>query len=129
MIEVRDVCFSYGRYDVLKGVSFRAESGECVGILGNNGAGKSTLVTCLNRIRVPSSGTVLLDGKNIADMSRNELARSVAYVTQKNEMSHSTVYDCVLLGRKPYIRWGVSTEDLQSCDQVISLLGLQEMVL
>ena len=62
-------------------------------------------------------------------MSRNELARSVAYVAQKNEMSHSTVYDCVLLGRKPYIRWGVSTEDLQLCDQVISLLGLQEMVL
>jgi iron complex transport system ATP-binding protein len=129
MIEVRDVCFSYGRHDVLKGVSFRAESGECVGILGNNGAGKSTLVTCMNRIRVSSSGSVLLDGKNIADMSRNELARSVAYVAQKNEMSHSTVYDCVLLGRKPYIRWGVSTEDLQLCDQVISLLGLQEMVL
>ena len=64
MIEVRDVCFSYGRHDVLKGVSFRAESGECVGILGNNGAGKSTLVTCLNRIRVPSSGTVLLEVKD-----------------------------------------------------------------
>ena len=44
MIEVRDVCFSYGRHDVLKGVSFRAESGECVGILGNNGAGKSGIL-------------------------------------------------------------------------------------
>lgn len=87
------------------------------------------MITCLNRIRIPSSGTVLLNGQNIAGMSRNELARSVSYVAQKNEMSHSTVYDCILLGRRPYMKWGVSTEDLQLCDQVIAHIGLQEMAL
>lgn len=129
MLDIQNVRFAYGRHEVLRGVSFEAQSGECVGILGNNGAGKSTLITCINRIRTPNAGSILLDGKSVAEMSRNELARSIAYVAQKNEMSHSTVYDCVLLGRKPYIKWAVSTEDLTICDSVISLFGLKELEL
>ena len=103
MIEIRDISFSYPDADILKGVGFTAESGEVVGLLGNNGAGKSTLVTCLNRIRKPSTGSLFIDGKNTFQMGRNELARTVSYVAQKNELTHSTVFDCVLLGRKPYI--------------------------
>lgn len=61
MIEVREISFSYGKQEILKDVSFSAQAGDCVGILGNNGVGKSTLVTCLNKIRdpvpVPSGST------------------------------------------------------------------------
>ena len=105
-------------------MGFTAERGEVVGLLGNNGAGKSTFVTCLNRIRKPKTGSLTIDGKNAFQMSRNELARTVSYVAQKNEMSHSTVFDCVLLGRKPYITWSVSQEDLDICTRIMERVGL-----
>ena len=129
MIEVQNLSFSYGHHPVLSHVGFTAQSGECVGILGNNGAGKSTLITCINRIRTPDSGSVLIDGKAVGSMSRRELVRSVAYVAQKNEMSQTTVFDCVLLGRKPYIRWAVGEEDLRLCTAMIHRVGLEALEL
>lgn len=126
MIEIKDIRFSYPDADILKGVGFTAEKGEVVGLLGNNGAGKSTLVTCLNRIRRPKSGDLYIDGKSTAQMGRNELARTVGYVAQKNELTHSTVFDCVLLGRKPYIKWSVSQEDLDICERIMARVGLLE---
>ena len=129
MIEVQNLSFSYGHHPVLSHVGFTAQSGECVGILGNNGAGKSTLITCINRIRTPDSGSVLIDGKAVGNMSRRELARSVAYVAQKNEMSQTTVFDCVLLGRKPYIRWAVGEEELRLCTAMIHRVGQEALEL
>ena len=101
MIEVKDLHFSYGGRPILQGVSFTVEQGECVAVLGNNGAGKSTLVTCINRILRPQSGTVLVDGEDLGTMSRNALARTVSYVPQKNELSHTTVYTYIYWGGSP----------------------------
>lgn len=126
MIEIKNLSFSYGKQVILDNVSFSAQSGECVGIMGNNGAGKSTLITCINRILKPKAGEVLIDGKSVWRMSRNEMARTIAYVAQKNEMNHATVFDCVLLGRKPYMKWGVSKEDIDLCEAVIERVGLSD---
>ena len=126
MIEIQDISFSYPDAHIIKHVGFTAESGEVVGLLGNNGAGKSTLVTCLNRIRKPNSGSLHIDGKDAFRMGRNELARTVGYVAQKNELTHSTVFDCVLLGRKPYIKWSVSQEDLDICKRIMERVGLTD---
>lgn len=125
MLEIKNISFSYGRRPILRDVSLTADAGECVGILGNNGAGKSTLITCLNRIRTPASGEVLVDGRPVREMGRNELARTVAYVAQKNEMSEATVFDCVLLGRRPYIRWGVGREDVTICEAMLRRVGME----
>jgi len=129
MIAVENLCFAYGKRRVLRDVSFTAPAGQCVGILGNNGAGKSTLVTCINRLRAPASGRVLIDGKAVADMGRRELAQTVAYMAQKNEMSGLTVFDCVLLGRKPYLNWGTGREDLELCAAALRRVGLEELQL
>ena len=126
MIEIRNLSFAYGKQAILDDVSFNAQSGECVGILGNNGAGKSTLITCINRILTPKSGEVIIDGKPVRQMSRNEMARTIAYVAQKNEMNHATVFDCVLLGRKPYMKWAISPEDIAICEAVIRRVGLED---
>ena len=125
MIEVRDISFAYGKNQILNRVGFTAQPGECVGILGNNGAGKSTLITCINRIRTPQSGEVIIDGKSVRHMGRNEMARTIAYVAQKNEMNHATVFDCVLLGRKPFIKWSVSQEDIDLCEAMIRRVGME----
>ena len=68
MIDVRDLHFSYGQKEILHGLSFTAESGEVIAVLGNNGAGKSTLITCINRINKPMGGEVEIYGKPIHEM-------------------------------------------------------------
>lgn len=129
MIEIQKLGFSYSNKNVFHDICMTAEAGECVGILGNNGAGKSTLITCINRIRSPESGSVMIDGKAVRDMSRAELSQSIAYVAQMNELSCISVFDCVLLGRKPYIKWAVSQEDIDICADVIHKVGLDGLQL
>ncbi|WP_353892866.1 ABC transporter ATP-binding protein [Proteinivorax hydrogeniformans] len=129
MIEIKDISFSYGKSNILKDVSFNVVAGEFVGILGKNGAGKSTLVTCLNKIRAPKKGRVLIDKHDILKMSRLETARHISYVAQKNEIHQMTVFDSVLLGRKPYIKWAVSQEDIDICDEMLEKMGLSEFKL
>ena len=129
MIEVQNLSFSYGARRVLRDISFSAGPGDCVAILGNNGAGKSTLITCLNRVRTPDGGRVLVDGRDISAMGRLETARNIAYVAQKNELSQTTVFDAVLLGRKPYMKWGPAPADYELCADVLRRVGLEEMEL
>ena len=129
MIEVKNLSFAYGKREILRDVSFKAESGEIVVILGNNGAGKSTLVTCLNHILKPKSGKIILNGKDAETLSKRELAQYISYVAQKNEQTQTTVFDSVLLGRKPYIKWSIGQEDIAVCDEIIERVGLSEMKL
>ncbi len=129
MTEVNHISYSYGKHKVLDDITFSALPGDCVAVLGNNGAGKSTLITCLNRIRTPNRGSVFIDGKNVFEMGRLEAARTISYVAQKNEMSRTTVYDAVLLGRKPYMKWGLTGEDYALCDQMLNRVGMEEFKL
>ncbi len=129
MIEIKHISFSYGKQDILKDVSFTLEKGQRLAILGNNGVGKSTLITCLNHIRPPKSGKVLIDGEDILKMSRRDAARKVAYVAQKNELAHLTVFDCVLMGRKPYMKWGMTDEDMNICHKMLERMGMTDFSL
>ena len=129
MIEISKLSYAYGKHEILRDISFCVDQGECVGILGNNGAGKSTLITCINRICHPKSGQVLIDGQNIQKLRRNAMARKIAYVAQKNELTNATVFDCVLLGRTPYIKWAIGQEDLELCEDMIEQLGISDLKL
>jgi iron complex transport system ATP-binding protein len=129
MIQIKNISFAYIGNEVLKDISFNVQLGECVGILGNNGAGKSTLITCLNKIRIPKTGEIYIDNQDVLKMGRLETARRISYVAQKNELSQMTVFDCVLLGRKPYIKWSLSQEDINICDSMIEQIGLAKFKL
>ena len=72
--------FSYGRRQVLSDIAFAVDRKEMVAVLGNNGAGKSTLLKCLNGILSAEKGTVLINGKEVSNMTRLEVARNVGYV-------------------------------------------------
>ena len=126
MIQVENLSFSYGSHSILRNVSFFLEQGECVAVLGNNGAGKSTLVSCISRLRRPSSGSVLIDGVPVSQMTRNELAQQVSYVAQKNELAHTTVFDAVLLGRKPHMKWGPSDVDYDVAEHALRAVGMED---
>jgi len=132
MIDVKNISYSYGGKDgdeVLKDISFDVRPGEIVGILGTNGAGKSTLITCLCRIRTPKTGSVYVGSQDIFKMKRIDMARMISYVAQKNEISQMTVFDSVLLGRKPHMKLSVSGEDIDICERVINQIGIAEFKL
>jgi ABC-type branched-subunit amino acid transport system ATPase component len=71
---VRDIEFSYGRLQVLFGVSLDVEPGEAVALVGTNGAGKSTVLRVVAGLEHPSAGTVTLDGVDISGVGAERLA-------------------------------------------------------
>ena len=88
-------------FKALDDVSIEIRPGEIFGIIGRSGAGKSSLVRCINLLNRPSEGTVTVDGKNLTELSEDELResrRSIGMIFQHfNLLSSRTVYDNVAL--------------------------------
>ena len=130
MLEVRDLRFAWGKNaPVLDGVSFTAEDGCSMAVLGRNGAGKSTLIRCIDGILRPQGGSVRLDGREILPLPRREIARLFAYVPQHAGEEELTVFDAVLLGRRPYIRWDASAQDRAVVMDTLAELELEPLML
>lgn len=126
-LEVRDLRYGYTpEREVVRGVSFTVRAGECVAVLGTNGVGKTTMLKCINRIIRPQAGEVLVDGLPVHRLSGRELAQRIGYVPQACEFADSSVFDAVLLGRKPFLQWDVTKRDLEIVQEVLELLGLEE---
>ena len=100
MIEVHDARFSYGRDEVLRGVSLTVRAGERVVLLGRNGSGKSTLARLLNGALTARSGRVVVDGVVASPASRRSLAEVVGYVRQdpRNQIVSPLVLDEAAFG-------------------------------
>lgn len=98
-IEFRDVSFAYpdGR-TVLSDTSFRIDAGELVAIVGASGAGKSTLANLLLRLYEPSSGSVLVDGIDVRDVTVQSLRAQIGIVLQDTVLFAGTVRDNLTLG-------------------------------
>ena len=128
MMQVKNLSFRYkGGGEVLKEVSFDLEPGKFLAILGNNGVGKSTLLKCLNHILRPDSGQVILDGANLLAKSTREVARRVAFVSQSVPNTQMTVHDVVMLGRRPYMKWGFTEADHQIVHDAMHRLDVEDM--
>ncbi len=128
MMQVKNLSYHYkGGPDVLKDVSFAIEPGQFLAILGNNGVGKSTLLKCFNHILKPDSGQVLLDDENLLAMSAREVAMRVAFVSQSVPNTQMTVHDVVMLGRRPYMKWGFTEYDHTIVHDAMQRLGVNEM--
>ena len=103
-MEVKNVCFSYGKNEILKGASLKIEKGKVTTIMGANGCGKSTLFSLMTKNLDPAKGKVLLGGKNIERLRLNEFARKVAIVHQYNTAADDiTVERLVSFGRTPHL--------------------------
>lgn len=124
ILSVDGLSFSYPSHPVLHDVSFTIDQNDCIAILGTNGTGKSTLLKCINRILKPKAGAVLINGKCSDDLSRLDIAKNIGYVSQYQSVTKVTVFDSVLLGRKPYIKWDASANDLDIVDNALKELGL-----
>lgn len=99
-IEFRNVSFEYRAGEpVLKNVSLLAEAQRTTALVGTSGGGKSTIMNLIERFYEPSSGTILIDGQQIAPCSRKSLRDQIAYVSQDLFLFSGTVRENIRLGK------------------------------
>jgi subfamily B ATP-binding cassette protein MsbA len=99
-ITFNDVTFAYDSdgVRVLERVSFTAEKGEVVALVGSSGAGKSTLVNLLPRFHEVTAGSIQIDGTDIRELNLRSLRNQIAMVTQENILFHDTVRNNICYG-------------------------------
>lgn len=93
-VEFRNVSFGYDdAEDVLRHISFSVKKGEMIGIVGRSGAGKSTLINLIMRLYDVREGEILVDGKNVKDVSQHSLRSQIGVVLQETFLFSGTIYD------------------------------------
>lgn len=100
MIEVKDLHKSFGKLDVLRGITETIQDREVVCVIGPSGSGKSTFLRCLNLLEEPTSGTILVDGVEITDEKNdvNKIRENLGMVFQRfNLFPHMNVLDNITL--------------------------------
>jgi iron complex transport system ATP-binding protein len=118
MLSVQHVSGGYSAETILNDISFEVERGELFGILGPNGSGKTTLLKMISGILPIQSGKILIDGKNLGELTAKQLAQSVAVLSQHFSESFSyTVKETVSLGRYAHQKgwfqsWSIQDEDI-----------------
>lgn len=101
---VKDVSFSYGKNQILKGASLEIPKGKITTLLGANGCGKSTLFSLMTKNLTPDRGRIFLGKKNIRNLRLNEFALKAAIVHQYNTVADDmTVERLVSFGRTPHL--------------------------
>lgn len=129
ILDVDGVAFNYRSASVLREITFALPPGQVLAILGPNGVGKTTLLKCMNAILRPKAGSVLVGGTDLLKTDRMEIARNVGYVPQRCEAGRMTVFDAVLLGRRPHIGWDVKETDIRIVEAAIRMLHLDKLAL
>ena len=81
MIQLKELTLGYGQRILLDKVSARITGGQLVALLGRNGTGKSTLLRAIMGLEKPQTGEIVLQGKNIASLKPEKLARNISFVT------------------------------------------------
>ena len=120
-IEFKDVRFSYvDDEEVLKGVSFKAEPGETIAIVGATGAGKSTIINLLNRFYEIDSGKIMVDGTDIRDINLKSLRSQIAVVLQNVFLFADTILHNITLNDPE-----ISEEDVVTAAKQI---GIHEFI-
>jgi len=127
MIELKKLTLGYGQRTLLEAVNAQITGGQLVALLGRNGTGKSTLLRAMMGLEKPRSGEIILQGKNIASLKPEKLARNISFVTtDKVRIANLRCKDVVALGRSPYTNWlgQLQGEDLERVDNAMRLVSM-----
>ena len=130
ILRAEDIHFSYKKEETLKGISFCADEGDFVCVLGSNGCGKTTLFKCLLGIYKIQKGDILIEGKSIRKFRIKDLARKIAYIPQAHIPTFNySVLDAVLMGRNAYVETFKSPkkEDVDRAVDALEQLGIAHL--
>ena len=129
MLELINISAGYGKHNVLDGVNASFEKRKLTSVIGVNGCGKSTLLKATLGILPISQGDIKIDGENLLTMSRNEIAKKTAYLSQGKNTPDMTVEQMVLHGRFPYLSYPrrYSTYDREVARKAMEAVGIDEL--
>ena len=136
VVQVDNVTKVYGKrdekkYEALKGITFDVEQGEFVGIMGASGSGKTTLLNILSTLDKPTSGKVLINGRNITDLNKNQMAdfrgQEIGFIFQDfNLLDNLTNRENIAL---PLSLQNVKSREIEpKVDKIASRLGIKEIL-
>ena len=132
MIELKNISLGYDKRVLLKNVSAKFNCGTTTALIGRNGTGKSTLLRAIIGFLPLLEGDIFLNGTNIKDVSPQQLAQQVAFVTtERVRISNLACRDVVALGRAPYTNWlgRMQKEDERIVMQSLEKVGMESYVL
>jgi len=130
IIDINGLQFGYSSVPVLKDVTVKMEGPKFISILGPNGVGKSTLIHCINKILTPTEGVVMIDDREVKDITIKEMAKMVGYVPYSaNDTFPLTVVDTVLMGRHPHSHRGSLDSDLDIVYDTLEMLGILDLAM
>ncbi len=113
-VEFKDVSFNYGEdEDVLSNITFRAEKGEKIAILGSTGSGKSTLVHMLSRFYDVQKGSIEIDGIDIKEYPLKNLRKNIGLVLQNPMIFSGSIRDNITFGKK-----GASADEIEEVAKI-----------
>ena len=102
ILELKDVTFNYfdSETPAVKDISFKVKKGQTTAIIGGTGSGKSTILNLIMRFFEPTSGEILLNGKNIKNISQDELRKHFSLIPQKTVLFTGTIRDNIKMGKE-----------------------------
>ena len=130
IIEVRNLCKSFGDHIVLRGVSLSVKQGEVIAIIGSSGSGKSTLLRCINLLEEPSGGDILFEGKSILDDSvkKEQVRTEIGMVFQSfNLFENMNVIKNCIVGQMQVLKRS-KEEATQNAMKYLSLVGMDKYI-
>ena len=130
ILELSAVTFSYGRVSVFQNTSLTVQRGERVALVGANGAGKTTLLKLAGGLLRPTGGNVFLEGRDIHQTRRREVAKEIAYVPQQLAIPFDfTVQEIVEQGRTPYLRMlsGLGSHDREAVEHAMQVTSVTHL--
>jgi cobalamin transport system ATP-binding protein len=130
MISIQNINAGYTKSLVLKDISMDVADGEFIGLIGPNGSGKTTLLRVLSKVLPLKNGQILLRGENIQKISRNNLAKTMACLSQEISLNLPfSVREMTLMGRFPYLsKLGHETSrDIEIAEKAMKLADVSHL--
>ncbi len=128
VVEIEALSKRFGRVEAVQDVSLAVQRGEVIVIIGPSGSGKSTLLRCVNRLEVPDSGTIRIDGVKVTGQERqiNEIRAEVGMVFQQfNLFPHKTALQNIILG--PLVAKGMPEKEAEAlAHTLLQKVGIPE---
>lgn len=121
-VEFKDVSFRYpdGKENVLHHISFKAKKGETVAFIGSTGCGKSTITNLVSRFYDATEGEILVDGRNVQEYRKEELASKIGYVSQKAQLFSGDI--------ESNINFGDNNASTQTIERAIDIAQSRDFI-
>jgi len=100
VIELKNISFSYGETEVLKNINLRIQKGKTIALVGASGGGKSTIINLIPRFYDVNKGEILIDNKNIKEITLHSLREQIGIVTQDSILFNDTIYNNIVFGNE-----------------------------